>query len=424
MNWFADPKVLHLFTPQIGKSIQAIDLSSDDVIGASSGKFTFMSTLEVFDFLQNSQSRLEPLEATLVVITDALPPVISIYAQILFQKFNSLYIIFGDETVGHFQKQELLLSIVIPIYNVEAQIPDLLASLTPLSEVPVEIIFVDDGSTDESGRLTQDWTIAKPLARYIRKKNGGCASARNTGLSMAQGKYVMFVDGDDMVDPVGVTSSLVHLTSFAPDVAVGNYSTFTESAGSVLGAKSFEFVNQRPQFIDSRYLVNQQPTIWRCFYRKEFLEALNLKFLEVGRYDDLPFWFQSTISTRNVLLLKENLYYWRLDRIGQSMGVRDERLNVHFEIFSHLDEWVEQFSREYMRALWQTKIDTHLWAIRKIDKKYRSRYLKSTKRDLFESKTSLNAIEFIWGVKTVYARRGIWESLWIIRLRFLIFGSN
>lgn len=93
------------------------------------------------------------------------------------------------------------LSIIVPVFNVESYLDDCLESLCSQTVQEVEIICVNDGSTDRSGEILAKWASKNTQIRIISKTNGGLSSARNIGLANAHGRYIAFVDSDDFVDP-------------------------------------------------------------------------------------------------------------------------------------------------------------------------------------------------------------------------------
>lgn len=100
-------------------------------------------------------------------------------------------------------KKNILLSIVVPIYNVENYLEDCLESIVEqgFQEEELEVICVDDGSNDDSLNIAKKYSIQYPYITVISKKNGGVASARNVGLKNATGKYIAFIDSDDFIVP-------------------------------------------------------------------------------------------------------------------------------------------------------------------------------------------------------------------------------
>ena len=94
-----------------------------------------------------------------------------------------------------------LVSVIIPTYNNERQLPRCIDSLLAQTYGNFELIAVDDGSTDGSGSVLDAYAERDARIRVIHRKNGGVSSARNVGIDDAKGEYVTFVDGDDAVDP-------------------------------------------------------------------------------------------------------------------------------------------------------------------------------------------------------------------------------
>ena len=93
-----------------------------------------------------------------------------------------------------------LISIIIPAYNIENYIAKCLDSLLNQTYKNLEIIVVDDGSSDNTGKIVDDYVLRYKNIKAIHKKNGGVSSARNSGIDVANGEYIGFVDGDDIVD--------------------------------------------------------------------------------------------------------------------------------------------------------------------------------------------------------------------------------
>ena len=97
-------------------------------------------------------------------------------------------------------KTNPLISIVVPVYNVEQYLSDCMSSLLKQTYYNLEIILVDDGSTDKSGEICEDFAKTDERVCVVHQDNGGLSCARNTGIDMACGEYIMFVDSDDQVD--------------------------------------------------------------------------------------------------------------------------------------------------------------------------------------------------------------------------------
>lgn len=97
--------------------------------------------------------------------------------------------------------KKTFVSVVVPVYNVEPFLPECVESILAQTWQNYEVILVDDGSTDSSGKMCDDYARKNTRVRVIHKKNGGLSSARNAGIDIALGNYIAFVDSDDAVHP-------------------------------------------------------------------------------------------------------------------------------------------------------------------------------------------------------------------------------
>jgi glycosyltransferase involved in cell wall biosynthesis len=106
---------------------------------------------------------------------------------------------------------EYELSIIAPIFNVENWIDQCLDSIVNLKDIDYEIILIDDGSSDRSGIVAKKYSESNPSRfRFISQKNAGVSAARNKGLDLANGKYILFLDSDDFLNPGGGFLSYYH----------------------------------------------------------------------------------------------------------------------------------------------------------------------------------------------------------------------
>ena len=113
--------------------------------------------------------------------------------------------------------EHFLISVIIPVYNGEQFIDRAVQSVLCQMDDSIELILVDDGSTDRSGTICDTYAAEHPHICVIHKENGGSSSARNTGMCIAQGEYISFLDADDYVDPVFYSQLIPVLREFSPD---------------------------------------------------------------------------------------------------------------------------------------------------------------------------------------------------------------
>ena len=121
--------------------------------------------------------------------------------------------------------KEHLISIIVPVYNVENKIRRCLDCLVNQSYKNIEIILVNDGSTDDSGAICDRYAAGDERVRVIHKKNGGVSSARNRGLDEASGLYIMFVDSDDYIEKNACEVMIDAIEKYGVDLIVASYNT-------------------------------------------------------------------------------------------------------------------------------------------------------------------------------------------------------
>lgn len=282
-------------------------------------------------------------------------------------------------------------SVVVPCYKVLPWIDRCIDSLANQTLKSLEIIAVDDGSPDATGERLEHWAEQYPgRVKVVHKENGGCASARNAGLAIAAGEFVTFVDADDWTD----TSMLEQLYRAAvlssADVSQCGYAEVFEDSGRIdyyptaWGGDEQYGTCGITRDISSYLTV--KPSIWRRLYRTSFLSSNSIDFNErLRRFDDLPFQFEVFSRLDKMAIIPDCFYFYRQEREGQDVAVRDERLFVHFPIFEILDDRVMKWANaDIEKKLIQCKINTHRWATSRIESKFRTAYFRHAAYDITE----------------------------------------
>ena len=127
-----------------------------------------------------------------------------------------------------------VVSIIIPIYNVEAYLRQCLETVIHQTYPNLEIILVNDGSPDQSEEICKEFFRKDARIRYVRQENGGLSAARNTGIELATGDYLTFIDPDDWVTEDYVEVLYRQLKKYDADVSVANYNLYDDSSSKYL----------------------------------------------------------------------------------------------------------------------------------------------------------------------------------------------
>lgn len=121
------------------------------------------------------------------------------------------------------------ITVIVPVYNVENYLNKCLDSIISQTYKNIEIVVVNDGSTDASGEICKEFSEMDHRILYIEQENAGLSAARNTGLDNMSGNYVTFVDLDDWIEQDYVETLYKKIVEYQADIAVGNYYSFNES---------------------------------------------------------------------------------------------------------------------------------------------------------------------------------------------------
>ena len=199
----------------------------------------------------------------------------------------------------------LILSIIIPVYNVEAYIKRCLDSVVNLTNLNFEVIVVNDGTEDNSMDIVKEYAQGHNNIFIINQNNQGLGEARNVGLRNAKGKYVYFLDSDDYLNPNEFHSLFCDGCRLSSDVIIGDFS-FVKNGIKVndsnFSIKTENYLLQGGEdFFLTNYRIINTP-VWRSIYKRDYLLKNNFFFSE-GRYHEDVNW------TPKVLISAHNVYY-------------------------------------------------------------------------------------------------------------------
>ena len=164
-------------------------------------------------------------------------------------------------------------SIIVPVYNIENYIRVCVESILAQTYESFELILVDDGSKDNSGILCDEYAAIDSRVKVIHKENGGVSSARNTGLQQAKGKWIMYVDGDDWIEPDMIESLIEAAKATEADLVFGDYMKYGPYAGN---HKLPTWSTDKKDSM-SRYIAYSMTTIWGSIAKRSLYTEHSLK---------------------------------------------------------------------------------------------------------------------------------------------------
>ena len=217
------------------------------------------------------------------------------------------------------------ISVVVPIFDVESYLEPCLESLAGQTLRDLEVILVDDGSTDRSARIAEAFAARDRRFRLIRQPNSGLGSARNTGTSAAGGEFLAFLDSDDVLPANAYELLLGALERSGSDFASGNVHRLTAGVQeqALFLQRTFAQPRLATHVTKQRSLLADR-TAWNKLWRRSFWEAHAMRFPEGVVHEDIPVTLPAHFRARQVDVVAAPVYLWRI-REGGALSITQRR---------------------------------------------------------------------------------------------------
>lgn len=240
-------------------------------------------------------------------------------------------------------KKEIFFSIILPIYNVEKYLDRCIESILSQNFENLEIILVDDESPDSCPHKCDEWKEKDSRIQVIHKKNGGLGYARNSGLELAKGKYIWFIDSDDAIVPGSLKKIHSHIMkNDSPDVIFFGYKRVNKT-GKIefeeiqnIEKKEFqsniEIVNELlPDFIfsnpNSEKEINVCKSAWCCCIKNKIIQDKKIKFESERKFisEDYYFWLDNFDKFTSMVFVNDIFYLYYQNEDSLSLQYRSDR---------------------------------------------------------------------------------------------------
>lgn len=236
------------------------------------------------------------------------------------------------------------ISIIVPVYNVEKELPRCIESLLRQTYKDIEIILVDDGSTDESPCICENYAKKYLNIKVIHKENGGLSSARNCGINNSNGKYLLFVDSDDYINDETCERFLKAIEKEDVDVVVGEA---RETRNDKIVLYKHDAFQDDKVYNGNEYIniaiKNNEFYAPAClnFYKKEFLVNNDLFFKEGILHEDMQYLPRVFLNAKKVKTISY-IFYEYIIRENSITTNKNYKKNIE-DIFEIYSEWYDMF---------------------------------------------------------------------------------
>ena len=304
-------------------------------------------------------------------------------------------------------------SIIMPVYNVEKYLPTSLDSILQQSLRDIEVICVNDGSTDSSGQILDKYAKKDVRVKVVYQENQGQGVARNNAIQLAQGKYIVFADPDDWLESGALEKIYNFMTQKKADVIHFNYIGYNEETKKLKYndlkydfKKAFRYDLSKNGFyicknLGKRCLSDVGLVIWNKAYSTKYIKENNIHFAPNKHAEDHLFVLMSLLNNEKVYFLDEYLYVYRTLSGSAVNKLSDE----NFCIFDNV-KLLKDFLTE--KNLFDELEEPYkLYAIDVLAWHYNSVYVESREEYNLKVKELLNKDEY-----SVYLRKINGKSFW------------
>lgn len=240
-------------------------------------------------------------------------------------------------------KKEILISIIIPVYNTEKFLERCLESIVRQTLKEFEILLINDGSTDRSLEICYRFRQNYPdIIRVFDNKNQGSSVSRNQGINEAKGKYIQFIDSDDWVEETMLEEMFRKIEKDNSDIVISGYIKEDRILNSNFEMIPITSKNDKYFWLSDKASI---PYIWNKLYKKDRIIDLKLKFEnELHLSEDLLFNIQYMLMSQKVSVLQKAFYHYVIH--GKNTVLNLEKRKDIFKVFKKIDTFLSQNEKD------------------------------------------------------------------------------
>ncbi len=290
-----------------------------------------------------------------------------------------------------------LISIVVPIYNVEKYLKQCIVSCQKQKLKDIEIICVDDGSTDNSLSIVKKMAKKDKRIVIVSKANAGYGNTMNIGMDKARGEYIGIVESDDYVDSNMFLTLYETAKKFNSDVVKSDYYIFhTQNKKNI---KSYEHTCNSEKYYnkvlvpkDNKEIFTFQMNTWTGIYRREFLLKNKIRHNETpgASYQDNGFWFQTLSLADSVVFVNKAFYHYRQDNPNSSINSKGKVFCMNEE-YAFIRKFIENHpfvKKEFMNEYFKKMFFNYFYTYGRIAEQYKLVFLERFSKELHELQDS------------------------------------
>lgn len=275
-------------------------------------------------------------------------------------------------------------SVLIPIYNVERYLDECLASLARQTLKDIEIICINDGSTDGSAKILQRYAKKYTNFVVINKKNSGYGDSMNRGLERARGEYIGIVESDDYIESNAFEELYKLAKEKSADIVKANYFYHSETGDELHEVIKSQKLNTSMPISDDSSILLEEPGIWSAIYRREFLDKNKIRFRTTpgASYQDTGFHFKSLCAAKRIVYTDQAYLHYRTDNASSSVKSL-EKVNYIVGEYVDIEKFIKNLdlSQEVLTTLQVAKFGAYHWNLQRLPKPLAIKFARTIKKE-------------------------------------------
>ena len=242
-----------------------------------------------------------------------------------------------------------LVSVIVPVYNTEKYLPRCVKSILGQTYYNLELLLVDDGSTDRSGQVCEDYAAMDSRVKVICKNNGGVSSARNAGIDNAKGEFIVFVDSDDWIDKNALEYLMNAVQKEKTEIVMMSFDNRNNKvikAGFNIKCKRFDINTTEAERWKELFAHGILHVVWGKIYFAEIIKKHNIRFNPQITYgEDTMFLFEYLTHCEKIFVSNEIIYHY--NKLNDNAATRKYHVNLIDGIIAYhteMESFVERLN--------------------------------------------------------------------------------
>ena len=286
------------------------------------------------------------------------------------------------------------ISAIVPVYNVEKYLKECLDSIINQTLTDIEIICINDGSTDNSLKILNEYAEKDKRVKIFTQKNQGLSIARNNGMKYAKGEYISFIDSDDYIELNTFEKLYDKATRDDLDILMFKSFVYDEQKQKINEFDAYHDLEVFDKFIknifchlDTKEFTHRiSVTSWSKIYKTDFLKSNEINFPEKLLFEDNAFFYETYLKAKTVSIYPERLYYYRINRensITKTSGYKFSDIIKNFCLIRNTLKEMN-YLNIYKKTVYNKFINVILWRYSLISEEYKEEFFNKMKEDILK----------------------------------------